>query len=141
MTALGTLVEGRPGKVIAAIGTLFAAAYAASLILLPKPDGRIVIGDALHHYVQLRSAVFDGDLHFRNEYVRMYGLRGGEPGTELGLSGDSNGTRSESHARGSCDIVGASLSRRRRRHLVRSLGWAGTTPLMATGGSFRQPLV
>ena len=46
MTALGTLVEGRPGKVIAAIGTLFAAAYAASLILLPKPDGRIVIGDA-----------------------------------------------------------------------------------------------
>ena len=91
MTALGTLVEGRPGKVIAAIGTLFAAAYTASLILLPKPDGRIVIGDALHHYVQLRSAVFDGDLHFRNEYVRMYRLRGGEPGTSWVYQGTATG--------------------------------------------------
>jgi hypothetical protein len=79
---LGTVLESRPGAVIAVVATLFATAYAASLIFLPKPDGRIVIGDALHHYVQLRSAVFDGDLHFRNEYVRMYRLRGGEPGTE-----------------------------------------------------------
>ena len=78
----GILIEAHPGKVIATIATAFAAAYTASLILLPKADGRIVIGDALHHYVQLRSAVFDHDLHFRNEYIRMYGLRGGEPGTE-----------------------------------------------------------
>ena len=67
---------------IVAIGLLFAFAYGASLVLRPKPGGRIVIGDALHHYVQLRSAVFDGDLHFRNDYVRLYGLRGGEEGTE-----------------------------------------------------------
>ncbi|MGH7446680.1 MAG: hypothetical protein ACRELT_03920, partial [Longimicrobiales bacterium] len=40
------------------------------------------MGDALHHYVQLRSVVFDGDLQFQNDYIRMYGLRGGEPGTE-----------------------------------------------------------
>jgi hypothetical protein len=32
--------------------------------------------------VYLRSAVFDEDLQFRNEYVRLYGLRGGEPETE-----------------------------------------------------------
>ena len=76
------LPEQRPGRVIAAIGLLFLLAYTASLIVRPKPSGRIVIGDALHHYVQLRSAVFDGDLHFRNEYVRLYGLRGDEPGTE-----------------------------------------------------------
>jgi hypothetical protein len=74
--------ERYPGRIIAAITLLFAAAYAASLIFLPKPNGRVVIGDALHHYVQLRSAVFDRDLHFRNEYVRLYGLHGGEPGTQ-----------------------------------------------------------
>jgi hypothetical protein len=77
-----TLPERHPGRVIAAIGLLFALAYASSLILLAKPDGRIVIGDAVHYYVYLRSAVFDGDLQFRNEYVRLYGLRGGEPETE-----------------------------------------------------------
>lgn len=71
-----------PFKLIAAVGVLFAAAYASSLVLLPKPDGRVLLGDALHHYVQLRSAVFDRDLHFRNEYVRLYGLRGDEPDTE-----------------------------------------------------------
>jgi hypothetical protein len=76
-----TLPERHAARVIAALGLLFALAYTASLIVIPKPSGRILLGDALHHYVQLRSAVFDGDLHFRNEYVRMYGLRGGEPGT------------------------------------------------------------
>ena len=82
MTAWLTVPEKHPGRTILVIGLLFTAAYGASLVLLPKRDGRIVIGDALHHYVQLRSAVFDGDLHFRNDYVRLYGLKGGEPGTE-----------------------------------------------------------
>src|SRR4030095_14806268 len=50
----------------------------ASLVWLAKPDGRIVIGDALHHYVQLRSAVFDRDLKFTNEYLRMYGPGAGQ---------------------------------------------------------------
>jgi hypothetical protein len=81
VSALAAVIERRTGAVVAAIAAVFVTAYAASLVLLPKPDGRVVIGDALHHYVQLRSAVFDGDLHFRNEYIRMYGLRGGEPGT------------------------------------------------------------
>ena len=33
-----------------------------------------MIGDAVHYYVYLRSLVFDGDLQFHNEYVRLYGL-------------------------------------------------------------------
>ena len=74
--------ERHPGRLIAAIGLLFALAYSSSLVLLKKPDGRIVIGDAVHYFVYLRSAVFDGDLRFQNEYVRLYALRGGEPGTE-----------------------------------------------------------
>ncbi len=74
--------ERRPGRIIAAIGLLFALTYGASLVVLAKPSGRVVIGDAVHYYVYLRSAVFDGDLHFENEYVRIYQLRGGEFGTE-----------------------------------------------------------
>jgi hypothetical protein len=76
MTTIAAWVERHPGRVIALVAMLFAAAYTASLVLRPKPDGRIVVGDALHHYVQLRSMVFDRDLHFSNEYVRMYGLTG-----------------------------------------------------------------
>ena len=82
MTSLDRMVESHTGLIIASIALAFAAAYGTSLVVKPKPDGRIVVGDALHHYVQLRSAVFDRDLHFRNEYVRMYRLQGGEPGTE-----------------------------------------------------------
>src|SRR3954463_10896729 len=70
--------ERTPGRAIAAITALFLLAYGASLILLAKPDGRIVFGDALHHYVQLRSAVFDRDLKFTNEYLRMYGPGAGQ---------------------------------------------------------------
>ena len=76
-----TVVEDRPGRCIAAVGLLFAAAYALSLVLIPKPGGRMLIGDALHHYVQLRSAVFDRDLQFQNEYIRMYGIERPDPET------------------------------------------------------------
>jgi hypothetical protein len=75
-------VERHPGRIIAAVAIVFAVAYTAGLVITPKPNGRVVVGDALHHYVQLRSIIFDGDLHFRNEYVHMYRLQGGEPGTE-----------------------------------------------------------
>ncbi|MBE3135698.1 MAG: hypothetical protein IMZ55_19690 [Acidobacteria bacterium] len=75
-------VERRPGRTIAAVGLLIALAYGSALVLLPKRDGRIVVGDAGHYYVYLRSAVFDRDLHFRNDYIRLYGLKGGEEDTE-----------------------------------------------------------
>ena len=86
-----TLPERRPGFVIGLIGLLFALAYSSSLVLRPKPDGRVVTGDALHHYVQLRSVVFDRDVHFRNEYVRLYNLTGDEPGTEWVYAGTDTG--------------------------------------------------
>ncbi len=74
--------ERHPVRTIAAVGLIFALAYSAAIVLLPKRDGRLVVGDAVYYYVYLRSAVFDGDLQFRNEFVRLYGLKGGEKGTE-----------------------------------------------------------
>jgi len=71
------LPERYPVIVITAIGLIFALAYGAGIVAFAKPDKRIVIGDALGHYVQLRSAVFDRDLRFRNDYARMYGLEEG----------------------------------------------------------------
>ncbi|MGE3841502.1 MAG: hypothetical protein AB7I50_07930 [Vicinamibacterales bacterium] len=75
-------VERRPVTVLIVIGALCWIAYTASLVFLPKTNGRIVVGDAVHYYVYLRSLVFDGDLRFQNDYVALYGLRGGEPDTE-----------------------------------------------------------
>jgi hypothetical protein len=72
------LPERAPGRLIAAITLLFVCAYGASLVWLAKPDGRVVFGDALHHYVQLRSMVFDRDLKFTNEYLRLYGPGAGQ---------------------------------------------------------------
>jgi hypothetical protein len=74
MRRLADRVTRSPDATIALIGVAFALAYGASLVFLPKPNGRIVIGDAVHYYVYLRSLVFDGDLQFHNEYVRLYGL-------------------------------------------------------------------
>jgi hypothetical protein len=71
------LPERYPAIVITGIGLIFALAYAMGIVAFAKPDKRIVIGDALGHYVQLRSAVFDRDLRFRNDYARLYGLKEG----------------------------------------------------------------
>jgi hypothetical protein len=76
------LIERRTVYVIVALGLLFTLAYVTNLVLFPKPDGRVLIGDAVHHYVQLRSAVIDHDLQFRNDYIRMYRLQGGEKDTD-----------------------------------------------------------
>jgi hypothetical protein len=62
-----------PATAILLIGGAFLLLYTASLIWLPKPDGRIVVGDAVQYYVQLRSAVFDRDLAFHNENLAFYG--------------------------------------------------------------------
>ena len=70
------------GIVIAVTGATLLAAYVFAITAFPRPDGRVVIGDATHHFVQLRSVVFDRDLHFQNDYTRIYRLAGGERGTE-----------------------------------------------------------
>jgi hypothetical protein len=72
------LAERAPGRLIAAMTLLFVCAYGASLVWLAKPDGRIVFGDALHHYVQLRSMVFDRVLKFTNDYLHLYGPGAGQ---------------------------------------------------------------
>jgi hypothetical protein len=91
MTLDARWLERHAGLAIVSLACLFSTAYLTSLVLFPKADGRVVVGDALHHYVQLRSAVFDRDLHFKNEYVRMYRLQGGEPGTEWIYQGTATG--------------------------------------------------
>lgn len=72
----------QPRTIILTTGALLLGAYLAAMIAMPKADGRVVVGDATHHFVQLRSLIYDGDLHFRNEYVRLYGLTEYVPGTE-----------------------------------------------------------
>jgi hypothetical protein len=72
----------RYDRAIVAIGLVLLVGYLAGSAVFAKPDGRVVFGDATHHFVQLRSLVFDRDVHFQNEYVRVYGLGGDEPGTE-----------------------------------------------------------
>ncbi len=57
-------------------------AYLAATVVMPKPNGRVVFGDATHHFVQLRSAVFDHDFDFKNDYLRIYGLKQYEPETD-----------------------------------------------------------
>ena len=70
------------GALIVAAGTIMLAAYLAAVSVFPRPDGRIVIGDATHHFVQLRSIVFDRDVHFQNDYTRLYRLSGDERDVE-----------------------------------------------------------
>ena len=73
----------RTGALIACIGAVMLAAYLTATLAFPKPGGRIVVGDATHHFVQLRSLVFDRDLSFKNDYMRMYGLREEVPETDF----------------------------------------------------------
>lgn len=72
----------REVRTILGVGGVLLLMHLAAMELLRKPDGRVVFGDATHHFVQLRSMVFDRDLHFQNDYTRIYNLKGGEPGTE-----------------------------------------------------------
>ena len=71
-------LAARMTTTIVAIGVLLLAAYLAAMVVFAKPDGRVVFGDATHHFVQLRSMVFDRDLSFQNEYIALYKLKGDE---------------------------------------------------------------
>jgi hypothetical protein len=73
-------IEQHPGATIGSIGVMFALAYGSAIFLFPKAGGRVVVGDAVHYFVYLRSVVFDGDLQFHNDYVRLYGLTHPVPG-------------------------------------------------------------
>jgi hypothetical protein len=77
-----TIAERHPGSLVLSLGLLFVATYVAVAAAFPNKSGRLVQGDAVHYYVYLRSVVFDRDVQFQNEYIRLYGLKGGEPGVE-----------------------------------------------------------
>jgi hypothetical protein len=68
-------LERHPGRTIAAVGFVFAAAYAGAF-LSGASRGQIVRGDAIQYYAYLRSAVFDRDLDFTNEYAALYASAG-----------------------------------------------------------------
>jgi hypothetical protein len=67
--------ERHPGRTIAAVGLVCAIAY-ASAFLTGVSRGQVMRGDAVQYYAYLRSAVFDRDLDFQNEYEHFYGARG-----------------------------------------------------------------
>ncbi|MEZ5318023.1 MAG: hypothetical protein R2752_11535 [Vicinamibacterales bacterium] len=72
-------LSSRPRLVVLGVGASLLAAYVASLVLLPKPDGRIIVGDAVGHFVQLRSAVYDHDFDFANDFAALYGFAPDSP--------------------------------------------------------------
>ncbi len=65
-------IERHPGAIVAGLGAMALGAYLVALTAFPRPHGRILDGDAIQYYAYLRSAVFDGDLDFRNDYAVLY---------------------------------------------------------------------
>jgi len=65
-------LEQHPGRVFAAIGLVFAAAYVTALTAFPRAHGRVLDGDAIQYYAYLRSIVIDGDVDFTNDYRLLY---------------------------------------------------------------------
>lgn len=59
----------RPLPLFVGIFVVFLVVYGASIFLLPKRYGRLIVGDGIYYYVYLRSAVLDGDLDFLNDYT------------------------------------------------------------------------
>ena len=80
---LASWIVDHTDRVIFVTGAVMLVAYLTAIGLFPKPGGRVVFGDATHHFVQLRSAVFDRDFDFKNEYMKIYGLEREVPGTEF----------------------------------------------------------
>jgi hypothetical protein len=78
---LASLVTERTGRVIVILGAAMLVVYLTATEVLRKPNGRVIFGDATHHFVQLRSMVFDHDFDFQNDYMRIYGLTKYEPET------------------------------------------------------------
>src|SRR5581483_6111770 len=58
----------RPLPLFVALFVVFLLVYGASIFLIPKRYGRLIVGDGIYYYVYLRSAVLDGDLNFKNDY-------------------------------------------------------------------------
>jgi hypothetical protein len=79
---LAPLLVNHAGRLILVIGAVMLVVYISATEVLRKPNGRVVFGDATHHFVQLRSLVFDHDVDLQNDYMRIYGLTKYEPETD-----------------------------------------------------------
>ena len=120
------LTGRRAGFVIGMLGVGMLVAYLTALSAVPRANGRAVFGDATHIFVQLRSLVFDRDLHFQNDYTRIYNLQGGGPGTEwVYRDFTRNRARQKFHAHRAGTALGAAVSARDRHSTrsSRSPGW------------------
>lgn len=62
-------VVAKPYALLTAIFLVFIIVFAASIFLVPRRYGRLIVGDGIYYYVYLRSAVLDGDLDFTNDYT------------------------------------------------------------------------
>ena len=65
-------LERHPGRVLTAIGLVFAVLYITAFTVFPRGHGRIVEGDTIQYYAYLRSLVIDGDVDFTNDYQLLY---------------------------------------------------------------------
>lgn len=62
-------VVARPLPLFLGIFVVFLLVFGASILLLPKRYGQLIVGDGIYYYVYLRSAVLDHDLDFLNDYT------------------------------------------------------------------------
>lgn len=59
----------RPRPLFVVIFLLFVVIFGASIFLIPRRYGRLIVGDGIYYYVYLRSAWLDGDLDFTDDYT------------------------------------------------------------------------
>lgn len=59
----------KPLPLFVAIFIIFVLVFAASIVVVPRRYGRLIVGDGIYYYVYLRSTVLDGDLDFTNDYT------------------------------------------------------------------------
>lgn len=69
----------RPLPFLIAIFLVFLIVYGASIFLIPKRYGRLIVGDGIYYYVYLRSAVLDRDLDFLNDYTIYQSFNNKDP--------------------------------------------------------------
>lgn len=59
----------RPLPLFITLFIVFVIVFGASILLVPRRYGRLILGDGIYYYVYLRSVVLDGDLDFTNDYT------------------------------------------------------------------------
>lgn len=73
------LVES-PFRLFFGIFIVFLVVFSASIFLVPRRYGRLIVGDGIYYYVYLRSVVLDGDLDFTNDYTLYQQFNNEDPG-------------------------------------------------------------